>query len=71
MLFHPNNEEQENQYHETEEDRELREAEEKEAEQLRVERAVNMSFAYKAKLEQIRRARKKSDHFKALRKLGK
>jgi hypothetical protein len=71
MLFHPNNEEQENQYHETEEDRELREAEEKDAEQLRVERAVNMSFAYKAKLEQIRRARKKSDHFKALRKLGK
>lgn len=68
-LFHPDNEEEENQYFETDEDREARETEERVAAQQRVERAVNMSFAYKSKLEQIRKARKKSDHFKALRKL--
>ena len=70
MLFHPENEEEENAYFETDEDREEREKAERDAQEQRVERAVNMSFAYKAKLEQIRKARKRSDHIKAIRKLN-
>ena len=70
MLFHPDNEDEEIVYHETSEEREERELAERNAAQQRIERAVNMNLAYKAKLEQIRKARKYSDRVKAIRKLS-
>jgi hypothetical protein len=69
LLFHPENEHEEEAYGETALEREKREEEEKREADLRVERAVNMSAAYRVKLEQIRKARKKSQHFKAMRAL--